>query len=145
MEVVIQPEQMHDKYRFLLYRVCDLVTIINKSMSKKEQKAKEYALEIEAMDRDNGAPVNKVQSSMLIASYKAGWDEAVKEQLQDSGSVIIELDTVIEYKGGQVYIKKMNTSEMPATLTFNLIEALNNTIVEYYNNENKDETTEQKA
>lgn len=145
MEVVIQPEQMHDKYRFLLYRVCDLVTIINKSMSKKEQKAKEYALEIEAMDRDNGAPVNKAQSSMLIASYKAGWDEAVKEQLQDSGSVIIELDTVIEYKGGQVYIKKMNTSEMPATLTFNLIEALNNTIVEYYNNENKDETTEQKA
>ena len=145
MEVVIQPEQMHDKYRFLLYRVCDLVTIINKSMSKKEQKAKEYALKIEAMDRDNGAPVNKAQSSMLIASYKAGWDEAVKEQLQDSGSVIIELDTVIEYKGGQVYIKKMNTSEMPATLTFNLIEALNNTIVEYYNNENKDETTEQKA
>ena len=103
-------------------------------MSKKEQKAKEYALKIEAMDRDNGAPVNKAQSSMLIASYKAGWDEAVKEQLQDSGSVI-----------GQVYIKKMNTSEMPATLTFNLIEALNNTIVEYYNNENKDETTEQKA
>ena len=136
---------MHDKYRFLLYRVCDLVTIINKSMSKKEQKAKEYALKIEAMDRDNGAPVNKAQSSMLIASYKTGWDEAVKEQLQDSGSVIIELDTVIEYKGGQVYIKKMNTSEMPATLTFNLIEALNKTIVEYYNNENKDETTEQKA
>ena len=108
-------------------------------------KAVLVALKIEAMDRDNGAPVNKAQSSMLIASYKAGWDEAVKEQLQDSGSVIIELDTVIEYKGGQVYIKKMNASEMPATLTFNLIEALNKTIVEYYNNENKDETTEQKA
>lgn len=60
-------------------------------------------------------------------------------------SVIIELDTILEYKNGQVYIKKMNTSEMPTTLTFNLIEALNNTIVEYYNNENKDETTEQKA
>ena len=60
-------------------------------------------------------------------------------------SVIIELDTVLEYRDGQVYIKKMNTSEMPVTLTFNLIEALNKTIVEYYNNENKDETTEQKA
>ncbi|MCR8892425.1 hypothetical protein [Bacteroides sp. ET336] len=47
-------------------------------------------------------------------------------------SVIIELDTVLEYRDGQVYIKKMNTNEMPATLTFNLIEALNNTIVEYY-------------
>lgn len=104
-------------------------------MNKKEQKAKEYALKIESIDRDNGAPVNKAQSSMLIASYKAGWDEAVKEQLQDSGSIIIELDTVLEYRDGQVFIKKMNTSEMPATLTFNLIEALNNTIVEYYKGE----------
>ena len=101
-------------------------------MNKKEQKAKEYALKIEAMDRDNGAPVNKAQSSMLIASYKAGWDEAVKEQLQDSRSTIIELDTILEYKNGQVYIKKMDTSEMPVTLTFGLIEALNKTIVEYY-------------
>lgn len=47
-------------------------------------------------------------------------------------SVIIELDTVLEYRNGQVFIKKMNTSEMPVTLTFNLIEALNKTIVEYY-------------
>ena len=101
-------------------------------MNKKEQKAKEYALKIEAMDRDNGAPVNKAQSSILIATYKAGWDEAVKEQLQDSGSAIIELSTVLEYRNGQVCIKKMNTNEMPVTLTFNLIEALNNTIVEYY-------------
>lgn len=45
---------------------------------------------------------------------------------------IIELDTILEYRDGQVYIKKMNTSEMTDTLTFNLIEALNNTIVEYY-------------
>lgn len=48
---------------------------------------------------------------------------------------IIELETILEYRDGQVYIKKMNTSEMPATLTFNLIEALNNTIVEYYKRE----------
>lgn len=27
-------------------------------------------------------------------------------------SVIIELDTILEYRDGQVYIKKMNTSEM---------------------------------
>ena len=56
-----------------------------------------------------------------------------KKMVQPKGEgEIIELDTIIEYKNGQVYIKKMNTSEMPATLTFNLIEALNNTIVEYY-------------
>lgn len=106
-------------------------------MSKKEQKAKEYALKIEAMDRDNGAPVNKAQSSMLMASYKAGWDEAMNEQLQDSGSAIIELNTVLEYRNGQVYIKKMNTNEMPITLTFNLIESLNRTIVEFYKEENR--------
>lgn len=45
---------------------------------------------------------------------------------------IIEIEAVLEYKDGKVYIKKMNTNEMPATLTFNLIEALNNAIVEYY-------------
>lgn len=50
-------------------------------------------------------------------------------------SVIIELDTVLEYRDGQVYIKKMVTSEMPVTLTFNLIEALNKTIVDYYKKE----------
>jgi hypothetical protein len=47
-------------------------------------------------------------------------------------NVIIELDTVLEYREGQVYIKKMVTSEMPVTLIFDVIEALNKTIVEYY-------------
>jgi hypothetical protein len=45
---------------------------------------------------------------------------------------IIELDTILEYKDGEVFIKKMNTNEMPATLTFALVDALNKTIVEYY-------------
>lgn len=53
------------------------------------------------------------------------------------GNVIIELDTILEYRDGQVYIKKMNTNKMPATLTFNLIEALNRTIVEFYKEENR--------
>ena len=43
----------------------------------------------------------------------------------EEDSVIIELDTVLEYRDGQVYIKKMVTSEMPVTLTFAIIEALN--------------------
>lgn len=104
-------------------------------MSKKEEQAYEYALKMETIDRDNGAPFNKAQSSMLIASYEAGWDEAVKERLQDNESKIIELDTILEYKDGEVFIKKMNTNEMPVTLTFALIDALNNTIVEYYKKE----------
>lgn len=47
-------------------------------------------------------------------------------------SIIIELDTVLEYREGEVFIKKMNTNEMPAILTFNIVDALNKTIVEYY-------------
>lgn len=47
-------------------------------------------------------------------------------------SIIIELDTVLEYREGEVFIKKMNTNEMPAILTFNIIDAMNKTIVEYY-------------
>lgn len=45
---------------------------------------------------------------------------------------IIEIEAVLEYKDGQVFIKKMNTNEMPAMLTFGIMEALNNTIVEYH-------------
>ncbi|WP_418821715.1 hypothetical protein [Phocaeicola plebeius] len=50
----------------------------------------------------------------------------------DEKGVIIEIDTVLEYRNGKVYIKKMNTNEMPANLTFELIAALNKTIVEHY-------------
>lgn len=55
-----------------------------------------------------------------------------KQEKELETPIIIELNAVPEYRNGQVYIKKMNTSEMPVTLTFNLIEALNKTIVEYY-------------
>lgn len=50
---------------------------------------------------------------------------------------IIELDTILEYSDGQVYVKNMVTNEMPATLTLNIIEALNKTIVEYYKKDNQ--------
>lgn len=52
-------------------------------------------------------------------------------------SVIIELDTILEYRDGQVYIKEMNTNEMPAMLAFSLMEALNKTIVEYHKKDKK--------
>lgn len=55
-----------------------------------------------------------------------------KTQQPNNESKIIELDTVLEYRNGQVFIKKMNTNEMPAILTFNIVDALNKTIVEYY-------------
>ena len=55
-----------------------------------------------------------------------------KQEKELETPIIIELNAVLEYRNDQVYIKKMNTSEMPVTLTFNLIEALNKTIVEYY-------------
>nr|DAF22628.1 MAG TPA: hypothetical protein [Caudoviricetes sp.] len=58
-----------------------------------------------------------------------------KTQQPNSESKIIELDTVLEYRDGKLFIKKMNTNEMPATLTFALVESLNKTIVEYYKKE----------
>lgn len=44
----------------------------------------------------------------------------------------IEINTALEYRDGKVFIKKMNTNEIPVKLVWNLIEALNKTIIEYY-------------
>lgn len=60
------------------------------------------------------------------------YNRLIKNNDNDEEGKIIEIDTILEYKDNQVYIKKMVTNEMPVTLTFNLIEALNNAIVEYY-------------
>lgn len=49
----------------------------------------------------------------------------------------IELDTILEYKDGQVFVHKMNTNEIPAMLAWRIIEALNKTIIEYYKEEEK--------
>ena len=47
--------------------------------------------------------------------------------------VIIELDA-IEYKNDMVYIKKLITNEIPVELAFDIIKALNHTLLEYYKN-----------
>lgn len=49
----------------------------------------------------------------------------------------IELETILEYRDGQVFVDKMNTNEIPAMLTWRLIEALNKTIIEYYKEDAK--------
>lgn len=53
--------------------------------------------------------------------------------------IIIELDAIIEYKNGKVYIKKMETNGIPAELTFGIMEALNNTLLEYYKTKEEQE------
>lgn len=55
----------------------------------------------------------------------------------NDNNVVIEIDTALEYRDGKVFIKKMNTNEMPANLVWNLIEALNKTIIEYYREDKK--------
>lgn len=45
---------------------------------------------------------------------------------------IIEIDASLEYRDGEVYIKRLNTNEMPAILSYNIISALTKTIEEYY-------------
>lgn len=46
--------------------------------------------------------------------------------------IIIELDAIIEYKNGKMYIKKMETNEIPAELTFDIMKAVNTTLLEYF-------------
>ena len=55
----------------------------------------------------------------------------------DENNLKIELDTILEYREGQVFVDKMNTNEIPAKLAWRLIEALNKTIIEYYKEEAK--------
>lgn len=51
----------------------------------------------------------------------------------------IEIDTVMELRNdGEVYIKKIVTNQMPALLSLQLIDALNKTIVQYYNSKSND-------
>lgn len=50
----------------------------------------------------------------------------------DENNMKIELDTILEYRDGQVFVDKMNTNEIPAMLAWRIIEALNKTIIEYY-------------
>lgn len=45
---------------------------------------------------------------------------------------MIEINTILEYKDGKVFVNKMNTNEIPAMLAWRIIEALNKTIIEYY-------------
>lgn len=45
---------------------------------------------------------------------------------------IIKIDAVLEYRGGDVFIKKMITNEMPAKLLFKIIEAMSTNIREHY-------------
>lgn len=42
----------------------------------KKMESKEYALGVERMDKEVGAPIDIAQSPMLMAAYEAGWDGA---------------------------------------------------------------------
>ncbi|MDO3392246.1 hypothetical protein Q3C19_17475 [Bacteroides sp. ET489] len=50
-------------------------------------------------------------------------------------NVKIEFDTILEYRDGKVFVEKMNTNTIPAMLAWSLIDALNKTIIEYYEEE----------
>lgn len=45
---------------------------------------------------------------------------------------IVEINATLEYRDGVVYIKKINTNEMPAKLLFKIIEAMTTNIREHY-------------
>lgn len=51
---------------------------------------------------------------------------------------IIEIDASLEYRNGEVFIKRLNTNVMPAILSYNIMSALTKTIEEYYLKVKKD-------
>lgn len=51
---------------------------------------------------------------------------------------IIEIDASLEYRDGEVFIKRLNTNVMPAILSYNIMSALTKTIEEYYLKVKKD-------
>ena len=44
----------------------------------KKMESKEYALGVERMDKEVGAPIDIAQSPMLMAAYEAGWDGGMR-------------------------------------------------------------------
>lgn len=62
--------------------------------------------------------------------------------MEETEHPIIEIDASLEYRDGEVYIKRLNTNTMPAILSYNIMSALTKTIEEYYlkrgNNENSE-------
>lgn len=46
----------------------------------------------------------------------------------------IELDMILEYRSGKVYVKSFVTNDIPAKLIYNLVESLNKTIIEFHKN-----------
>lgn len=46
----------------------------------------------------------------------------------------IELDMILEYRSGKVYVKRFVTNDIPAKLVYNLVESLNKTIIEFHKN-----------
>ena len=46
----------------------------------------------------------------------------------------IELDMILEYRSGKVYVKRFVTNDIAAKLVYNLVESLNKTIIEFHKN-----------
>ena len=45
---------------------------------------------------------------------------------------IVEFDAKLEYKNGKMWVKKLITNEIPVELTYDIIKAVNKTLLEYY-------------
>lgn len=45
----------------------------------------------------------------------------------------IKIDACLDFRDGDVFIKRLVTNEIPSLLTFELISSLKNTIVKYFN------------
>lgn len=61
----------------------------------------------------------------------------MKKKKVDSKFPTVELDMIAFYDGHDVRFRKLVTNEMPMQLSFNIVKAINDTINNFYDKENR--------
>lgn len=61
----------------------------------------------------------------------------MKKKKVDNEFPTVEIDTIMFYDGHDVKIKRLVTNELPLQLSMALVKALNDTIKDYYDKQNK--------
>ena len=67
-------------------------------MSKKEEKAKEYALSIAETDKEWGRKPNNYESNIIVNAFESGWHAAMEYLYRRPLDVIVE-DVIKEMEG----------------------------------------------
>lgn len=67
-------------------------------MSKKEEKSKEYAIQIAKTDKEFGCKPNSYQANMIVQAYESGWQAAMEYLYRLPLDAMVE-EVIKEMKG----------------------------------------------